>query len=251
MDSPCASCGAATSGARSLELALPAREQSPRRPRRRDDAVGAAIELAFDPRSARSATALAAAPSAAQAAPTRNAPSSRPLREESIGLVSDAKLLADHGDPPERWIASAVYAWRVLRRRRELRRALVTRREEAKRAALEHEDALVTFAEQARTTVERRPAYVDEIERLRRAEETLASRRKALAAQNDADSLRLASIDARLAKLESERDHAANEERTAAAELAAAQAALEREEALLKRAEAEARAALQRERTGG
>lgn len=270
MDSPCASCGAPKSGAQNLELALPKVDQAPRRMRRREDAVEVAIELAFDPRSP---TAPAPPPSVEGAsdrrapagrqsgAPARkssapiarrsSAPPARQFADDPIDVVTDATLLANHGDPPEGWIASAAYAWRVFRRRRELRRALSTRREEAKRAALEHEDALVAFAEQARPSAQQRPAYAESFQHLRRAEETLLVRRNALAAQNDADSLRLASIDARLGELEAERDRASHEERTAASDLSAAQTALDREEALLKRAETEARAAGQRERTGG
>ncbi|HXX67733.1 MAG TPA: hypothetical protein VEK07_11150 [Polyangiaceae bacterium] len=239
------------SAAQGLELALPALDQGPRRSRRRENAAqAAAIELAFDPRSSKpGAAGPPEAPSAARTSTQR--PLARQSGEDPTDVVADAKLLADHGEPPEGWIGSAGYAWRVLRRRRDLARALTTTREEARRAALEHEEALVAFAEQARPAIEWRPAYAEEVERLHHAEDALLSRRSALAAQNDSDSLRLASIDARIAQLEAERDRTANDERTAAADLAAAQGALEREESLLKRAETEARAALQRERTGG
>jgi hypothetical protein len=258
MDAPCASCGAPTSAMKSLELALPAADPGARRARRRDEAPELPIELAYDPRWARSGTGLVPGEVAEPRAPVPPQPSlrlqtpaARKAADDPFDIVSDARLLADYGAPPDRWIACAAYAWRVLRKRRQLARALSTRREEAKRAASEHEDALVAFAEQARPTAEQRPAYADPIERLRRSEEVLVKRRDALAAQNDADSLRLASIDASISRLEAERDRAANEERLAATELAGAQSALEQEESALKRAEMEARAAQQRERTGG
>jgi hypothetical protein len=162
---------------------------------------------------------------------------------------SDARLLADYGALPSHWLLSPFYALRVLKRRRELRRALFARREEATRAAAEAEDVLVLTAEQIRAAAEQQATFNDVIGALRRAEELLRMRDRVLAAENDAEMARLASADARLIKLQADLGTAQNEERSVAADLVAAQEALAREESHLKRTEAELRAA-QREPSG-
>jgi hypothetical protein len=198
-----------------------------------------AIELAVDPR--------ALVPVAREASR-----SVRPPRSTlAVGdLAFDARLLADHGNAPQGWLLSPMYAWRVLRRRRELRRALVERRAEAARTATEAEDALVAFAERVRSAAEKQPTYAVAIEELRRAEDLLRSRDRVLAAEQDAQKARIVQVDTRVAKLEEELSQARADERTAAGALAAAQASLAREEAKLKRAEMELRAAQQRESSG-
>jgi hypothetical protein len=197
------------------------------------------IELAVDPR--------ALVPVARE--PSRSV---RPPRSTlSVGdLAFDARLLADHGNAPQGWLLAPIYAWRVLRRRRELRHALVERRAEAARTATEAEDALVAFAERVRSAAEKQPTYAMAIEELRRAEDLLRSRDRVLAAEQDAQKARIAQVDTRVTKLEEELSQARTDERAAAGALAAAQAALAREEAKLKRAEMELRAAQQRESSG-
>jgi hypothetical protein len=162
---------------------------------------------------------------------------------------SDAHLLADYGAIPSHWLLSPLYAVRVLKRQRELKRALAARKEEASRAAVEAEDAFVALAEEVRPVVEQQATFADVTSALRRAEELLRMRDRVLAAENEAEMARLASADARLTKLESDCTAARAEEREAAAELVAAQETLAREETHAKRAEAELRAA-QREPSG-
>jgi hypothetical protein len=169
----------------------------------------------------------------------------------SVGDVAfDAQLLADYGPAPGHWLLSPLYAWRVLRRQRELKKGLAGRREEAKRAAHEVEDALVAFAERTRPVAEKQSDFARTIEELRGAEDVLRSRDRVLASEQDAQSARLVAVDARLAKLEAELAHAQAEERTIAGELASAQAGLARGESKLKRAESELRSAQQREADG-
>ena len=169
----------------------------------------------------------------------------------TVGDVAfDAQLLADYGPAPSHWLLSPLYAWRVLRRQRELRKGLAGRREEAKRAAHEVEDALVAFAERTRPVAEKQSDFARTIEELRGAEDVLRSRDRVLASEQDAQSARLAAVDARLAKLEAELAHAQAAERTIAGELASAQAGLARGESKLKRAESELRSAQQREADG-
>jgi hypothetical protein len=168
-----------------------------------------------------------------------------------VGDVAfDATLLAEYGDPPTHWLFAPFYAWRVLRRQRELKKVLAGRREEAARAAHEVEDALVAFAERVRPAAEKRPEFGEMVEELRAAEEVLRSRDRVLATEQDAQSARLASVDARLVKLEADLAHAQSNERAIASEMASAQAALARGETKLKRAESELRSAQQHEADG-
>jgi len=160
-----------------------------------------------------------------------------------VDVGSDARLLADNGEPPRHWFLAPAYAWRVITRRRELRAALVRRREESRRTTGEAEDALVAFAERARPASEQHPAYELVLKELRRSEEILRSRDKVLASEQDAHNARLAQVDARLTKLEGELAQAREDERAIAAELSATQGALARQEAKLKRAESELRSA--------
>jgi hypothetical protein len=162
----------------------------------------------------------------------------------------DARVLADYGEPPRSALRAPLYAWRVLKRQRELRTAHRARRVEAEHAASVLEDALVAFAARARPAAERQAAYAGVLEDLQRAEDLLRSRDEVLAAEQDAQKARLAQVDARLAKLEEELTQAHTDERMTAQELSSAQGALAREDAKLKRAEVELRAAQQREPGG-
>jgi hypothetical protein len=166
-------------------------------------------------------------------------------------VAFDARLLADYGEPPRHWPLSPLYAWKVLKRRRELKMALSGRREEAARASNEGEDALVAFAERVRPTAEKSAAYAQSLDELRHAEELLRSRDQVLATEQDAQNARLSQVDARLSTMEAELALAMGEERAIAAELSAAQGALAREDARLKRAEIELRAAQLRDTRGG
>jgi hypothetical protein len=206
------------------------------------------IDLAFDPRAAFTAKAQGAIVESGSSSLLAIAtPATGSRRIDLYDVESDARLLAEYGPVPTSWAGFAFYAWRVVKRRSELRHALAQRREEAVRARAELENALVVFAERVRGQAETHPSYSEAFERLRRAEEVLRSRDQVLSAENDAHGARLASVDARIAKLEEERQAAAAAERAKSAELAALQTDLGREEAQLKRADIELRAIQQRE----
>jgi uncharacterized coiled-coil protein SlyX len=199
------------------------------------------IDLAFDPRASFTRDPSMGPQSIVRAvAPVESVP--------PADAFAEARLLADYGEPPKHWLVAPFYAWRVMRRHRELKRALVLRTAEAERASAEMEDALAVLAERIRSTAEQHPAYAEALEELRRAEQVLSSRDRVLAAENEAETARLASVDARLTKLESELAHAQAAERAAATELVASQEALARAEAHLKRADSELRAV---QRDGG
>jgi hypothetical protein len=253
-NAPCAACGAAPTGPRArsgprapdFELEVPKRP-APKPVAARKVEQEVTLELAIEPRAPavekRSGAAAVPAPSAIVV--RGNASMAR------VGDVAfDASLLADYGDPPGHWMRAPFYAWRVLTRRRELRKGLAGRREEAKRAATEVEDALVAFAERVRSAAEKHSDFARSIEELRGAEDVLRSRDRVLASEQDAQTARLAAVDARLAKLEAELAQAQAEERTIAGELASSQAALARGESKLRRAESELRSAQQREADG-
>jgi hypothetical protein len=224
------------------ELELDVRTAPVSKPKpRQEPAPETPLELAVDPGALVRERSLAVAPSQPIVTPPREA-SLVPVPDNA----SDASLLADYGAPPRHWLLSPLYAWRVLRRRRELKAALAGRREEAARATGKAEDALIAFGERARTIAEKAPTYAPLLEELRKAESMLRSRDRVLASEQDAQNARLAQVDARLSTLEAELALAQDEERAISAELSTAQGTLAREEARLKRAESELRAAQQR-----
>src|SRR5215472_15734747 len=158
-----------------LELdvrAAPAPKPKPRQ----EPAPETPLELAVDPGALVRERSLATVPSQ---------PIVSPHREASIvptpDTATDASLLADYGAPPRHWLLSPLYAWRVLRRRRELKAALAGRREEAARATSEAEDALIAFGERVRPIAEKAPTYAPAFEELRKAEAMLRSRDRVLA----------------------------------------------------------------------
>jgi hypothetical protein len=255
---PCAKCGTVPPVVPDLELATPPRA-APKPPRPRKEVQEVQIDLAYDPRAnfgSRDPSSGTSIPSARPHGLQAPTPSTRALEVRPVNVPagppeasSDARLLADYGSLPSHWLLSPLYALRVLQRRRELRRALAARREEASRAATEVEDALVSTAEQVRSVAEQQATFTDVMGALRRAEELLRMRDRVLTAENEAEMARLASADARLSRLQADLAAAQAEERSVAGDLVAAQEALAREETHMKRTEAELRAA-QREPSG-
>jgi hypothetical protein len=225
----------------------------------------APLELAIDPRSLmqeRSSGGLAPPPSSHSGmhggmhgtvpmpiVAQRKKPTS--LAPPAVDLETDARVLADYGDPPGNAILAPMYAWRVFKRQRELKAALAVRAAEAEHARTTYEDAMVALAERARPVAEKRQGYRANLDDLTRVEEQLRSRDKVLAAEQDAQRARLAQVQARIEKAESELAKAQGHERAVATELSGVQGGLAREEAKIKRAETELRAAQQREGSGG
>jgi hypothetical protein len=263
----CASCGAAgvlpgqacpvcgALGERGLELDVRAKPAPQRPPPRKKPEADLPLELAVDPRALvaeRAVEARTAPIPYGHGAPAMQAPASGPVqaKDPEAEMASDAEVLADYGDAPKRWITAPLYAWRVMKRQRELKTSLAARRGEAEHAAAVLEDALVAFAGRVRPAAEKQPAYAAAMEDLARAEDVLRSRDKVLAAEQDAQRARLAQVDARLTALEAALSEAQIAERVAAEQLAASQGALAREEAKLARADTELKAARQREGGG-
>jgi hypothetical protein len=261
---PCPRCGSMPAP----ELALDVKPRAPaaKPARRREVIEEMPLELAIDPRAlvqeraaeGSSGHAPHTSPSPGHAAPPASGPqpaapaAKRPpsMAPGPMELHADAAALADYGEAPGSWVTSPLYAWRVLRRQRELKAALAVRRAEAEHAQTAVEDALVAFAERVRGATEKHKDYAALHEELTRAEDVLRSRDKVLAAEQDAQRARLAQVDGRVAKAEAELAQAQGQERAVATELAGVQGALAREEAKLKRAELELRNAQQREGGG-
>jgi hypothetical protein len=160
-------------------------------------------------------------------------------------LETDALVLADYGEAPRSWIFAATYAWRVLRRQRELKAALAVRKAEADHAQTALDDALVGLAERARPIAEKSQAYLQALEQLSRADDLLRSRDRVLGAEQDAQKSRLQQVDARIGKAEGDLAAAQANERSVAGELASAQGSLARAEAKQKKAEGELKSLLQ------
>jgi hypothetical protein len=160
-------------------------------------------------------------------------------------LDTDALVLADYGAAPRSWIFSPMYAWRVLKRQRELKAGLAVRKAEADHAQSALEDALVGLAERARPLAEKSAEYVQALGQVSHADDVLRSRDRVLAAEQDAQKSRLSQVDARIGKTEGDLAAAQSNERSVAGELASAQGALARAEAKLKKAEGELKSVLQ------
>jgi hypothetical protein len=260
-DGPCGTCGASPPSHISLELDI--RPRAPVSARPSAEVQETSIDLAFDPRERQeSPIGLVRKNSVDTQEPGwgKNSPKlpstqfRSALQLAQTGAAdpdaSDAWLLADYGEPPKHWLLSPLYAWRVLRRRRAIERALLLRRDEAARAATGVEDALVALAERVRPIAEGVAAYADAIDALTGAERVLHSRDQVLASEHDEQAARLGSIDARLAKLESELAEARTDARDAATALVSVESALAREESNLKRAENELRSSVPRAPAG-
>jgi hypothetical protein len=185
----------------------------------------------------------AAKASLAPAASTAMAKRERPAASEDIDPY-EARALADYGDPPAEWWRAPLYAYRVLRRRPELKKVAAQKRRDAERASGAAEDALFAFAELARPIAERLAAYGPAFDSVRAAERVLGERDAILASETASHKQRQAEIDTKLAELEGNLSKVQGEERMIAAELAEADALLKRAEARVKRIEIEMRAAV-------
>lgn len=262
--SACPRCG--TMPAPELELDVPAAPAPKARAPQKKTEPLPAIELEVNPRVLMQQQSAAQGPlpafppafpgsgghAAASAQVMRAGHAGRPVQSaDPTDLSADAHTLADYGEPPESWFLAPSYAWRVLKRQRELKAALVGRQAEASHAVVAVEEALVGFAERVRPTAEKVSAYAVALEDLSRAEDVLRSRDNVLAAEQDAQKARLAQVDARLAATENELVESQTNERLVAQDLASTQAGLAREEAKLKRAESELKSATARTSSGG
>ena len=234
---PCPSCGSVALVVPDLELDHDARPPpKPRPPAPRKKVEEERIDLAVD------LDALRVERSADAHMPSAAAPIERsPARIEADDEI-EARSLADYGDAPKNVLRAPLYAYRVLKRQAELKKALVVRREEASLARALAEDAMVSLGERVRPLAASDPSCSATLSALKQAEELLRSRDHSLAREQDAHNERLASMDARAAKLDQELLAAKAEERKGAADHADAVATLQRAEAKLKRAEIELRA---------
>ncbi|HEY6461591.1 MAG TPA: hypothetical protein VIY73_15595, partial [Polyangiaceae bacterium] len=85
-----------------------------------------------DPGAPPAHTPLLGVPAAASSPVVRGAPAGAPLASaDPLDVSTDARVLAAFGEPPRSLFLTPMYAWRVLRRQRELKTALAGRTSEA------------------------------------------------------------------------------------------------------------------------
>src|SRR5580704_1310905 len=132
---PCPQCGAVPPGSpfatASAELELDVPKRGAPRLVRKEVQAEMKIELAVEPRSFQGE---ANGPGLGTSATIERALAGKQAALDVGDVAFDASLLANYGDPPALWIFWPRYAWRELKRQRELRRALAGRRDEANRA---------------------------------------------------------------------------------------------------------------------
>lgn len=111
----------------------------------------------------------------------------------------EVKALADYGPDPKSIVDAVPYAIRVVRRQRELKRAMAAVRVALAEAEARRDEKLVELGELLRPVVTGNPDYVDFARTLAAAEETKQAREQALASTSAAYRERAASIDAEIA----------------------------------------------------
>ena len=189
--------------------------------------------------------AAAGAPKVAPPAPSPGAPLAKVTRPAKVEVDPyEARALADYGDAPAAWWKTPQYAFRVLRRRPELKKIADQKKREAERAEGAAEDALLSLAEIVRPEAEKLGAYAGALQGVRATEQVLGERDAILASETDAHKQRQAEHDAKIAELEAQLSQIQIEERQVAGELAEADTLLKRAEARAKRIEIEMRNAL-------
>ncbi len=183
------------------------------------------------------------APPAPQATPTVPERAPAPLASTSGANVDpyEARALADYGEAPAQWWKAPLYAYRVLRRRPELKRLADAKRQDAERAQNAAEEALQRFAEIVRPDAERLPRYAEALGGVRATEAVFRERDAVLASESDAHKARQAGREAKITELEAQLGQVQTEERQIAGELAEADTLVKRAEARAKRAEIEVR----------
>jgi hypothetical protein len=156
----------------------------------------------------------------------------------------EARALSDYGDPPEQWWRTPLYAYRVLRRRPELKKRAAQKKLEADRAEGAAEDALLAYAELVRPAAQKLAGYAGAFADVRKTESVLRERDAVLAAEADAHKARQAEHDAKIAELEAQLSQIQIEERQIAGEHAEADTLAKRADARAKRVEIEMRNAI-------
>ena len=226
----CPRCGAAISavGAFDLDLKGPSGSLAPGLARQQGKQTG--LRIGADGQ-------LAVPRAATQTALPRN-----------IGLDEDGfdpfeiRAFADYGEPPTQIYLTPLYSLRVRKRQAELRLELAERK--ARVTALESsiEDAIVAFAERARSVAESNPVYSRALMPIAEVEALLFSRDSALASEHENFKRVCAEVDGKLSALDARIAKIDADSKDLEAELAKLEDSRKRAEARLKRLEIEARA---------
>jgi hypothetical protein len=153
----------------------------------------------------------------------------------------EVAILADYGPAPEQFFLTPLYAWRVLSRRRELKRRLAVADRAVAQAERARDDRLADLAEGARPTVEKSPEFATLLQPLVAAEQSAADRASALALRNAEFAKQVGTVDQQIADAQQKVQAAQAVVDAARRQLAAKEEVLRRAQALVKRVEIELR----------
>ncbi len=155
--------------------------------------------------------------------------------------VIDVAVLADFGRPPANALLCALYAWRVLRRKRELGRVLPKARAAAAAAEHDRDELLVAIAERARCKIQDDREMAGYLRPLEHIEQVAGEREKTLAARSGDYATAVGTIDARIAAEDGDAAAAQQRLKQARDTFEARSQELARAQAMFKRAEIELR----------
>ncbi len=207
------------------------------------------FEIAVDPkaRPVRSAVALPMtppAPSSPAASPGRPAAPARPVPAAGDSIAIDpyeVAVLADYGPAPEQFYLTPAYAWRVLTRKRDLRRRHAVAVQAVAEAERARDDQLATLAERARPVIQDSPDFATLLQPLLDAERIALDRSSALEQRNAEFGQQVAGVDQNIGEVQQKIQAAQAAVDAARRQLSAHEDVLKRSQALFKRVEIELR----------
>ncbi len=153
----------------------------------------------------------------------------------------EVAILADYGPAPDQFLLTPLYAWRVLTRRRDLKRRLAVADEAVAQAERARDDRLADLAERARPTIEKSPEFASLLQPLIAAEQSAADRASALALRNAEFAKQVGAVDQQIADAHQKVQAAQAVVDAARRQLATKEELLRRAQALVKRVEIELR----------
>jgi hypothetical protein len=114
----------------------------------------------------------------------------------------EVRALADYGPDPKGIVAAIPYAFRVLTRQRELKRALETVRQSLREAEAKRDERLIELGTLLKPIILSNPAYSSIASSIGSAEKVVSDREQALAETNSAFREKAMGIDAQIAQLD-------------------------------------------------
>ena len=160
------------------------------------------------------------------------------LRRRSDAAAVDALLVSY---PPDQFYLTPAYAWRVLVRKRELRRRHAVAVHAVAEAERTRDDQLAALAERARPAIQKSPDFATLLQPLLDAERTAQDRSSALEQRSAEFGQQTAGVDQRIGEIQEKLKAAQAVVDAARRQLAAREDVLKRTQALCKRVEIELR----------